>query len=480
LRKITRVSGAFVAIVFLGVAPAVADSLGPDDFATGRAITTRSGDPLQTLLIDLLVYRGSVGTALADLRVFNAQGEVVPHAIRTLGRPGEASPEPVAVPVFRLPETSERPSLDPNRGRTQGWIRSHGVEVELSEAGAIVRVNPSGSTPSDARPSTAAVLLDLTGLPREAVGLELELGPTPAEFLAPLRIEVSDDLVRFRKLTTDSALARLDQNGHHIERSDVTFRPVDARYLVLSVEGRALPVEIRGARARLAPVDLSPPRHETRVVGVPVVDEPGNFVFDLGGAVPADRVQFALPQPNAVARVELLSSENAEGPWTRHHTALLYRLEREPPLRNDPLAVPARRHRFFKLVVSPQGGGLGAGVPTLEASWHPEQLLFVQRGEAPFSLGYGRAGAEAVRFTASELLRTVGAPPDEVPRETALLGQPHPVGDPGLLEPRVAPIPRRTVALWAFLILAVASVLFLSLRLLVQIRSGEGGPTSDG
>ncbi len=470
---------AVLAGVLAAASTGAAEPLRPGDFATGRPIETPGDDPLQTLLLDPLVYQGSVGRALSDLRVFNAEGEQVPHAIRTLHEPGEASAEPVAVPVFRLPSRAAG-----RRGEGEDaplrLSSTYGVEVEVSDEGAIVRVDPIASAPAapGATADPAAVLIDLSALERTTVGLSFDLGAEPREFLTPLRIEVSDDLVRFRSVPARAALARLDQGGHRIERSDVTFGAVKARYALVSAAGRPLPVEILAARAHPAPTRAAPPRHETKVAGARIADEPGAFLFDLGGALPVDRAQVALPERNTVVRATLFSSDAPDGRWTHVRETLLYRIDRETPLRNAALSVPTRRHRYYKLVVSPQGGGLGGGVPTLEASWHPEQLLFVQRGPAPFSLGYGRADTRPVRFDAAELLRTVGAPRDTVPRETARLGPPRPVGDPSVLEPVEPGVAPRTVALWAFLILVVAGVLALSLRLLGQMRSGEDEPTS--
>jgi len=457
-----------------GVAAAEEASLRPDDFATGRAIEAPGDAPLQTLLLDGLVYRGSLGPALADLRVFNAQGQEVPHAIRSLAASRRRAPESLPVPSFRLPAARSGGAGD---AAAAGLARSHGVEIELGADGAIVRVQPTREASAAPGPPGAAVLVDLTGAPREVVALELDPGPAPAEFVLPLRVEVSDDLVSFRTWRTRSALARLEQGGHRIERSDVRFAPTRARYLVLSSDGAPLPVEIRAVRARLAPEDAPPPRHQAELAGAPLPDDPGAFLFDAGGGVPIDRVQLGLPQPNSVVRARLFSGPRADGPWTRHHAGLFYRIEGQPSLRNDPVELPVTRHRYLRLEVSQQGGGLGGGAPRLEVSWHPEQLLFVRRGPAPFALGYGRADTEASRFSASELLRTAGISAGALPRESATLGAPHPVGDPGVLEPRPAPPP--PYGLWAFLVSAVAVVLGLSVRLLRQMRASGGG-TAEG
>ena len=87
-------------------APATAEPLASSDFAYGRAVEATSAAPLQTLLLDLPIYRGAVGPSLADLRVFNGAGEVVPHAIRALVDPRAQQGDLVDVPLFRVPEGS--------------------------------------------------------------------------------------------------------------------------------------------------------------------------------------------------------------------------------------------------------------------------------------------------------------------------------------------------------------------------------------
>ena len=206
-----------------------------------------------------------------------------------------------------------------------------------------------------------------------------------------LRVEASDDLVHFEPIAGHAALARLDQAGHRIEQSEIAFPAVTRRYLLVSGT-QALPVEVTAVRARLAPVIDPPPRQRERVEGVRVPDERAEYVFDLGGAIPVDRVQVELPAANTVVEAQLYSALEESGPWLHHFSGVLYQLDhRDGALRNAEISVPAIRRRYFKLAVAEKGGGVGDGVPALEVAWMPEQLLFVARGAGPFALGYGRA-----------------------------------------------------------------------------------------
>jgi hypothetical protein len=245
---------------------------------------------------------------------------------------------------------------------------------------------------------------------------------------------------------------------------------VKRRYLVLS-GAEALPVEVTAVRARLAPVIDPPPRQRERIQGERAPGERAEYVFDLGGAIPVDRVQVDLPTANTVVEAQLYSALEASGPWLHHFSGVLYQLDHpDGALRNAEITVPAIRRRYFKLAVAEKGGGLGGVAPALEVAWMPEQLLFVARGAGPFALGYGRAQVDGSRFDAAELIQSA-LPPDadprrDLPRETAQLGPVRTVGDPSVLEPRAEPPAPKTLALWGVLVGSVLIVLALSVRLL--------------
>lgn len=451
---------------------AAAEALGPHDFARGREVELRDPAPLQTLLLDLAVYRGTVEAGLADLRVFNGGGEPVPHAVRTLARPRSVGGRLVEVPLFRLPDLS--PGEAETRSIAGGDARAYRIDAEVSDTGAVVRIRSEPDDRSDADAEVpeppAAYLLDASQLGSSVDALELDLAPGTAQFVVPARVEGSNDLTRFRTLGERVALVRLDQAGHRIESSRLDIPTSRYRYLKVSSVGERLPVAINRVRVRLAPRTEPPPRDEVRVPGRAVAGEPGAFLFDLGGEVPIDRLQVDLPSANTLVEAQLLSSRSEDGPWARQFSGVLYDLEHERPLRNAEIPWRVTRHRYFKLVVSGKGGGLGSGTPVLEASWYPEQLLFITRGSPPFRLGYGRSAVQSTHFGAAELIATTRSSTRTLPRATALLGAEYTVAGDDVLAVAENPVSMRTIALWAVLVLCVAVVLALSLRLLRQAR----------
>jgi hypothetical protein len=448
--------------------------LAPEDFAYGRNVEVNQAAPLQSVLLDLLVYRGTVEPSLDDLRVFNGAGEAVPHAIRSLAAPKQVEGERVPVPFFRLPDQPAGERMPRHPDSASDGERTYRIDAEVSDDGTIVRVT---SHPAEdgavASVLPAAYLIDTSQIEQDLVRVELELAQNAVEFVVPLRLEASDDLVHFRPIATRAALVRLEQSGHRIENSDVEIPTGRYRYLRVSWPEVKLPVEILGAHVRLAPENELPARYDAHVAGRRVADESDAFVFDLGGAIPVDRLQIDLPDDNTLVEARLFSAPSEQGPWTSHYAGLLYRLESPRPLRNAEIPWSANRHRYVKLETSSKGGGLGNAAPLLAASWYPEQLLFLTRGSPPFRLAYGRAGAAGGRFDAAQLLGIAHTPRDEVPRATAALGEEYAVAPPSVLVRAEEPISTRTVALWVVLLTSVVVVLGLSVRLARQMRQGS-------
>jgi hypothetical protein len=453
------------------------EALTANDFAYGHSVELPGSRALQTVLLPIDVYRGSVEPRLADLRVFNAHGEAVPHALRGLDAPEPQQEITPPLPLFRLPEGG--PQANWRAGDEEIFWLGKGryrVDAKISEKEATLHLEsgrpgtPPSTESAEAEAEPKGYLIDTSSLDRAVAGLELELADGPKHFVVPVRVKGTDDLVHFEQVVGRAAIARLDQAGHRLEVSRIAFAPAHHRYLEITWPIDPLPVELLSVRALLAPESPPLQRRHARVTGRSIEGEPRSFLFDLGGEVPVDRIQVDLPQSNTVVEAQLYSGHTPEGPWARHFDGLLYELEYQSPLRNPAIASPVTRHRYCKLAVSSKGGGVGTHAPVLDAAWRPEQLVFVTRGQAPFTLVYGRAGAPESAFDFEALLAITRTREDELLRDNAILGQQRSFADPSVLEPRAQELAARTIMLWGVLIASVALVVGMSVRLARNMR----------
>jgi hypothetical protein len=192
--------------------------------------------------------------------------------------------------------------------------------------------------------------------------------------------------------------------------------------------------------------------------------KPQVFDFDLGGPVPVDRIEFQLPENNTIVNAELLAASSNKGPWTTVLRTRLYRIAHAgTELTGPTLDIGRRNDRYYELRVEAIGGGLGAGKPTLVTYHAPDQLLFLRRGEGPFTLAYGRSRVQHARFQAEDLLSLL--PEQPAPTARATLGQVTTLGGEDRLAAPKPPPPYTTYLVWVVLIAGVALLGGIALRL---------------
>jgi hypothetical protein len=437
------------------------------DFAIGRKLIAEESTPLQFVFLDFDVYRRSVEPRLEDLRVFDALGEPVPYAIRRR-LPEEASISPsLPVPIFRLD-----PSADRSSGPSGFEGGDYRIDAELSPSGAVVSIHRDGQ-PSSKRPprtpsqATEAIgwLLDTSAFERSVSRLDLDLSDAADDFVRRLRLERSDDLSQWRIVDAKIAVARLEHEGHRIERTSFEIPETRARYLRLTPIDGPLPFELAAVRATLTPGKSQPRRVEVRLEGRADPENPDVIHFDLEGLPPIETVQVLLLGMNTIVEGTLESADRPEGPWRVRERGVFYLFDREGVLCNPRVTWKGSGDRYLRFVVSSRGGGLRNRTPQLEIAWEPEQLLYLDRAGGESTLAVGRAGAVDGSFAARDLLRMSGLSSRDLTRATAHLGPEFTLAGDSVLEV-ATPLPWRTMGLWALLLMIVGIVLGLSFRLM--------------
>jgi Protein of unknown function (DUF3999) len=474
----------------IGRARAEPEPLKPSDFAYGREIQVPDGaSPVVSVALPLDVYRAMRSDQLNELMVFNGRGAQVPHATMTVRSSSPDAPETLELALFPLHGPTPR----------DGSATNLALEIERDSEGHVVRIAaksaevPRGkqsralvpAKPPSAKPQAdaavdaggpaaapaalpqepvAAYVLDARNAKRPVVSLRVRLVESADERVLPLRVEASEDLVRFTDIPVDGALVQLGHGGQRIDRDQIAIPPTQAAFYRLSpARSATFPAAVASVTATLADGE---PAHafEKAVVSALATDKPQVFDFDLGGPVPVDRLEFQLPENNTIVNAELFASSSRNGPWTHVLRTRLYRVARaEAEVTGPTLDVTRRHDRFYQLRVEPTGGGLGSGQPALVTYHAPDALLFLKRGEGPFTLAYGRYEVKPSRFEADDLLSLL--PQKPAPTATGRLGESKLLGGPDRMTPPKAPPPYTTYAVWAILIAGVALLGGIAFRL---------------
>ena len=271
----------------------------PDDFAYGSRLEADGKEALYEVAMPAAVYRGVAQPDLRDVRVFNGSGEVVPHAWRARRTEGTEATPPVALTLFPL---KAEPGVT---------VDGLAISVRRSAGGATTINVTSGGAGGPAEKRTVGYLVDLTGFERALRAIELDWTPAAEGFAGKLRVDGSDDLGAWRAMVAAAPLVNLEVAGQRLQQRRIELPQQKAKYLRLSwvpQSDRAALPDLTSASGELVEKAVEAPR-EWAPVEAGKGEKPGEYVFDVRGHFPIDRIRLHLPEPNTVVQVELLARE---------------------------------------------------------------------------------------------------------------------------------------------------------------------------
>lgn len=353
----------------------------PADYAYGLKIDATGSEALYDVTLPPAVYQGVTRRDLGDVRVFNGAGEVVPHAWRP--RRMEKSDAGATVPL----------TLFPLKAAADATIDGLSINVQRSARGAVSVDVKSAGVPGGAR-QILGYLIDMSQHDRALRTLELDWKATEG-FSGKLRIDASDDLSSWRTLVSDAPLVNVQMGGQQLQQRRIELPQHKAKYLRLAWahEGaKNSSPEITVASGKLAEKFVEAARERATFSATKGENE---YIYDLKGYFPVDRFRLELPQANTIVQVEVLARDKAEQPWRSVTRGVVYRLRQAgSEIVSPDLRFGASSERWWMIRVDQRGGGLGSGMPMLNAGWVPHQLVFAARGAPPFTLAYGSREAQ--------------------------------------------------------------------------------------
>ena len=442
---------------------ATATTATPQDFAYRMQVTGTADAAAYRVALPLAVYQKIVHPDLADLRVFNGNGEPVPFAVEQPAA-GTIANAATALAIFPLKDDSDA-TLD-------------AIAVTIESGKSAIHVQAGGGQtgePAAGPGRTRSYLVDGRALATPVSALRLEWPQDAPDFAGRVRVEASDTLGSWQPVAMAAPIANLHSTAARLVEQRVEFPPTKARFWRLSWSGPAAPfmlTSILGEPAKQSVGAL----HASMHVAATVAQKPvrGEFEYDLGAALPVDRINLDLPDINTVVDVELLSRAHPQDVWLAVRHGGFYRLKSDgEELRNGPMTVspggtvtgPPGAGRYWLVRTNPRQGGLGATAPHLVAEWVPHEVVFVARGAGPFSLAYGSSVAQAAAVSLTLLPGNVAIVP-------ASLANPESSGGESLLQSPVAPFPWKTLLLWAVLIVGAGLLGWMAYRLSKEVARG--------
>ncbi|WP_350614092.1 DUF3999 domain-containing protein [Pseudomonas sp. HY7a-MNA-CIBAN-0227] len=410
----------------------------PADFTTQVPLTVSGEGPWYRLELPLAVQLSARQVDLSDMRVFNAAGEPQAYALARESAQRSESRSLTNVKWFPLYALADASETVPS------------VRVQSSASGTLVEVQPASQVEAGEE-VLRGWLLDASAIKRPLQQLILDW-TSERDGFQRFSIEASDDLQHWQSWG-EGQVARLAFADERVEQHEVGLPGQSARYLRLLWKGQAAPtltsVQLQSTSSLPLPLVWSQPLAGNRL-------KTGEYSWQLPVGLNVERLRIQLRQSNSLAPVTLYGRRESSQAWQPLSSGLLYRLTQNgQEVVQDELQLPGQTVQQLKLEVDERGGGLGAEAPALTFAVRATQLVFLARGEPPFTLMLGNPSVKAANLPLSTLI------PDYSAKRLASLGQARMVGEL-VVNSTVAPAPTGTnwkkIGLWAVLLLGVAAL----------------------
>ncbi len=437
-----------------------------DDFAWGIRLQPATASPFYQLEVPLAVYQGVQRADLGDLRLFNGQGDRLPHELSLPARqlPGRERIAPVALfPLYGSREADlQLLSMRISRKDSTGSMSLEQHQLQRAREEVL-----------------RGYLLQLWqgDQPRSIRRLQLHWADPSSGFIQRLRLEQSDDLTHWRPLAVSAVMADLAFAGERLVQADIPLEGVTQRFLRLTPVSGDMPLALTAVDAAIVENGTKRPQTLLDIDTLRPGEQAGEYLFELPGPLPVSTIELLPPEPNTITRATLYSRSAPDAYWVRRAQGTIYRLlVQETPLEQTVLQVGRVTDRYWRLGVDAASGGLGRQQPTIRVGWTPHQLRFSARGEAPYLLAYGSALAGLP--SAGSLLGDFNAlERGQLVSEQISAGQPFELAGSAALEIRQV-YDWKQWSLWGVLILATLLLGWMAWSTLRQMN--RKGSASDG
>lgn len=385
MKNIIRQAVTFLLITWPALAGAE-QSLKPDDFAFGTTLETDGQSSVYETKVPLDLYKSVTRSDLGDVRVFNADGAMVPFTIASGGQTEEELVGTMSLDVFPIRQ-------DANQSPDALTVMIH--RGSSGSGDSEVNINDGGKAPAEKKILYYLISTGDLGGPVRA--LTLYWAGTPEPFVKTVSVESSDDLKNWRTLTDDAVVSQMTVNNLGLNKNRVEFPAAKATYLRLKVQDAAALV-VSSVSAEYVTGVKTAEREWLTVPGAAVAGQPRLTHFAIGARLPIDRAEVLLPEGNHMISADLYSSDKTDNPTetdrSYQYSGVLYRLKQSGHELTTGAIQPTAGYDFSNkqhwfLGIREESSDLDGKLPSLKLGWIPQKIVFVAQGKGPYVLAYG-------------------------------------------------------------------------------------------
>jgi hypothetical protein len=383
-----------LALAWIGATPALAaEGDTPASYAVRLPVTPAAGSALQQLDLPARALIAAKSADMADVRMFNADGQPVPIALYTV----PAAVQHRVVPLRVMPILGAADALA---------VTGVSLRIDERQRASVVRVD--GTPQAAGHPQLLGVLLDARDIhgPASALSLDVDI---PAGQPVTFTIERSTDLNDWQPLTEKVLYRTSDRTGAmSIPFPEQSLQDQYLRIMWTASSRLLSPVAINSARVVTQgnPSSSVPPRAH---LAIPTSNDPRLIEFTIPFGARVSALQIRAKGEDTIVPIRILGRNRQEDAWTPIASGSVSRITRDRRTFTNPeFDMGESRFRTIRIEADARTPGFTAP-PAIAALLAPVRIIFLASGPAPFTLAVGKADAQSVFLPAADLMQASGS-----------------------------------------------------------------------
>jgi len=446
-------------LLALSAAPSFADEPKVKDFAEGITLTANGTEPLLEFSLPDRVYATISQWNIADLRIFNADGNVIPHAFCKAVQP-DSSVQSLTAPLYSL----DRPHVS---NAAHSNITLHTADgTELTVQSGIDQHTDYAFR------ANASYILDVRKIGFKISSIELDWSVPSGASETTVNILSSTDLSHWQPLVSNAKLLRATANDNStLELSRVPVPDNYYEYLRIEHTGDALNIQGATIQHKTSYATQSPTWYSA---GPPHgSDDVHELRYDNTRRVPIRMLRIIPRVENSSMHATVQSRDRDDHPWITRWAGEIFNVHFKDQTRsNDIIVIEPTSANEWRLMFA-ENVEPPASVPSVEFAYMPTMVNFLAQGKGPYTLAYGNA-----RVTTSssrnceDLISGTAHAFRQQMLGTVTIGSPQVIAGKDALVIRKQ-IPTRTLLLWGILLIGAAIIMKMAFSMLKSGKQHE-------
>lgn len=453
-----------------------------NDYEWHALVTVTGRNSNAQFIVPQWVYEKSRQPQLADVRLFNPQGQSVAFSFSQVYDESNTRNFTTPATIFPVYLNATNSNLTKD------------LNIRTNKEGTVIGIREATAKKLDKQKILESIVLDLGKHESPINGLKFTIASRPEPYRARLSIEVSDDL-RYWDIVGDQELSWLTarQNSDSLTHltQDVfavarrSFRYARIRWLEGEPE---VFIKVEAQREGLS--ERREIRYQWALSGQPG-RQTGDWVFQSSKAIPVDRIalrfsEYGVVFPAAIGeyRTSLDRRADLNSPTWQFVplvNATFYRLRRDA---SDVISgeVDVPLHHSSTWVVRNLAPTIERGVPQLVLSWRPVRMIFLINQPGTYTLAVGNSNTTLGASSLNQVAPGLGMKKlsDLEPGIVAAPTQNRAVASDQTTESlALEAAKKRKWLLWLILFFGVSGLSFLTYRIFRQMKDTASKQTND-